>query len=73
MSNAKADVKKHADDGKDTKVKNTNGKGNGIDFSGFIRKLSGGLMIPIALLPLAGLFLGVGAGFENVALTIHDD
>ncbi len=32
----------------------------------FIQKLSRGLMIPIALLPIAGLFLGVGAGFENV-------
>jgi len=32
----------------------------------FFSKLSRGLMLPIALLPIAGLFLGVGAGFENV-------
>ncbi len=32
----------------------------------FIQKLSRGLMIPIALLPIAGLFLGIGAGIENI-------
>ncbi len=32
----------------------------------FFSKLSRGLMLPIAMLPIAGLFLGVGAGFENV-------
>ncbi len=32
----------------------------------FFSKLSRGLMLPIALLPIAGLFLGVGAGIENV-------
>ena len=32
----------------------------------FFSKLSRGLTIPIALLPIAGLFLGIGAGFENV-------
>ena len=32
----------------------------------FFSKLSRGLMLPIALLPIAGLFLGIGAGFENV-------
>ena len=32
----------------------------------FFGKMSRGLMLPIALLPIAGLFLGVGAGFSNV-------
>ncbi len=66
MSKAKTDVAKHAKAGKanDTQVKETKDRSGAIN--GFIRKLSGGLMIPIALLPLAGLFLGVGAGFENV-------
>jgi len=32
----------------------------------FFQKLSRGLMLPIALLPIAGLFLGVGAGIENL-------
>ncbi len=39
----------------------------------FVQKLSRGLMIPIALLPIAGLFLGVGAGFENVVNQAIDD
>ncbi len=47
-----------------TKVKETK------DIKGFMQaffsKLSRGLMLPIALLPIAGLFLGVGAGVENV-------
>lgn len=34
----------------------------------FFQKLSRGLMLPIALLPIAGLFLGVGAGIENVMI-----
>ena len=33
----------------------------------FIGKLSKGLMLPIALLPLAGIFLGVGAAIQNIA------
>ncbi len=33
---------------------------------GFFQKLSRGLMLPIAILPIAGLFLGVGAGIENI-------
>ncbi len=32
----------------------------------FFGKLSRGLMLPIAILPIAGLFLGVGAGIENI-------
>lgn len=32
----------------------------------FMSKLSKGLMLPIALLPIAGLFLGGGAGIENI-------
>ncbi len=32
----------------------------------FFQKLSRGLMLPIAILPIAGLFLGVGAGIENI-------
>ncbi|NOQ50160.1 MAG: PTS sugar transporter [Mycoplasmataceae bacterium] len=34
----------------------------------FLSKLSRGLMIPIAVLPIAGLFLGVGAGISNVLI-----
>jgi PTS system glucose-specific IIC component len=33
----------------------------------FISKLSKGLMLPIALLPIAGIFLGVGAAIQNIA------
>ncbi len=73
MSKAKTDVEAHAKGGNkanDTQVKEVKDKRSikDIDVSGFIRKLSSGLMIPIALLPIAGLFLGVGAGFENVYL-----
>lgn len=38
-----------------------------------VAKLSRGLMLPIALLPIAGLFLGVGAGFENIISQIMGD
>lgn len=58
-------------DSSDSKVKKEKSK-VGSAVSGFIRKLSGGLMIPIALLPIAGLFLGIGAGFENVYLQASD-
>ena len=34
---------------------------------GFISKLAKGLMLPIALLPIAGIFLGVGAAIQNIA------
>jgi PTS system glucose-specific IIC component len=33
----------------------------------FISKLAKGLMLPIALLPIAGIFLGVGAAIQNIA------
>jgi PTS system glucose-specific IIC component len=36
-----------------------------------IAKLSRGLMLPIAMLPIAGLFLGIGATIVN--LTTKDD
>ncbi len=36
----------------------------------FLSKLSRGLMLPIALLPIAGIFLGVGAGFANLYTNI---
>lgn len=45
-------------------VKETRASGGGM--SAFFSKLSRGLMLPIAMLPIAGLFLGVGAGFSNV-------
>ncbi len=48
-------------------MKNSRLKGEGA--TGFIRKLSRGLMLPIALLPIAGLFLGIGAGVVNVLNT----
>ena len=32
----------------------------------FFQKLSRGLMLPIALLPIAGMFLGIGAGTINI-------
>ncbi len=38
----------------------------------FFSKLSRGLMLPIAMLPVAGLFLGVGAGIENVIKQFMD-
>lgn len=34
--------------------------------SGFLSKFSQGLMIPIAVLPIAGLFLGIGSGLINI-------
>ncbi len=45
-------------------VKETRTSGGGM--GAFFSKLSRGLMLPIAMLPIAGLFLGVGAGFSNV-------
>jgi PTS system glucose-specific IIC component len=39
----------------------------------FFSKLSRGLMLPIALLPIAGLFLGIGAGVENIILQVNPD
>ncbi|RKX66931.1 MAG: hypothetical protein DRP42_02035 [Tenericutes bacterium] len=33
-----------------------------------MQKLSKGLMLPIAILPIAGLFLGIGAGIENILI-----
>ncbi len=45
-------------------MKETRTSGGGM--GAFFSKLSRGLMLPIAMLPIAGLFLGVGAGFENV-------
>lgn len=39
----------------------------------FFSKLSRGLMLPIALLPIAGLFLGVGAGIVNVIKVANPD
>ena len=35
------------------------------DVKGFFSKLSRGLMLPISLLPIAGLFLGIGAAIVN--------
>ncbi|BDV02499.1 MAG: PTS sugar transporter [Candidatus Hepatoplasma vulgare] len=40
---------------------------------GAISKLSKGLMLPIALLPIAGLFLGVGSGISNIMNTVGVD
>ncbi len=45
-------------------MKKTRTSGGGM--GAFFSKLSRGLMLPIAMLPIAGLFLGVGAGFSNV-------
>ncbi len=45
-------------------MKETRTSGGGL--GGFFSKLSRGLMLPIAMLPIAGLFLGVGAGMVNV-------
>ncbi len=49
------------------KEKRTSGNGSVRDF---LQKLSRGLMIPIALLPVAGLFLGIGAGWINIYNTV---
>lgn len=40
---------------------------------GFLSKLSKGLMLPIAVLPIAGLFLGVGSGIINIMDTVGLD
>ncbi len=48
----------------DTAIKNSRIPQGAI--KAFISKLSRGLMIPIAVLPVAGLFLGIGAGIENI-------
>lgn len=37
-----------------------------LGLSGFLSKFSQGLMIPIAILPIAGLFLGIGSGIVNI-------
>lgn len=53
----------------------SNIKGNRMEkgaVSSFISKLSKGLVIPIALLPVAGLFLGIGAGIENIMRDVFD-
>ncbi len=54
-----------------TKTKVNNKKTNG-GVQDFLSKLSRGLMLPVALLPVAGLFLGVGAGFENLYKVKHE-
>ncbi len=51
-------------------MKETRTSGGGM--GAFFSKLSRGLMLPIALLPVAGLFLGVGAGFANVITQAMD-
>lgn len=38
-----------------------------IDIKEFIAKLSRGLMLPVAMLPIAGLFLGIGSAIVNNA------
>ena len=50
-------------------MKDSRLSGNG-GIKEFFSKLSRGLTIPIALLPIAGLFLGIGAGFENVVAQV---
>ncbi len=45
-------------------MKETRTSGGGM--RNFFSKLSRGLMLPIAMLPIAGMFLGVGAGMVNV-------
>jgi PTS system glucose-specific IIC component len=40
---------------------------------GFLSKLSKGLMLPIAVLPIAGLFLGIGSGIINIFDTVGLD
>lgn len=46
-------------------VEYTRSSGNG-GVKAFLQKLSKGLMLPVAVLPLAGLLLGLGAGFANI-------
>lgn len=46
---------------------------SGAGANSFFSKLSRGLMLPIAMLPIAGLFLGVGAGFGNVVDQVIPD
>lgn len=47
--------------------------GNNGGGGGAISKLSKGLMLPIALLPIAGLFLGIGSGISNIMATAGVD
>ncbi len=44
----------------------SNDKSQSAGLSGFLSKFSQGLMIPIAVLPIAGLFLGIGSGLINI-------
>lgn len=37
-------------------------------FKSIIQRLGRGLMLPIAILPIAGLFLGIGAGINNALI-----
>jgi PTS system glucose-specific IIC component len=47
-----------------SEIKKTRSKGN---FKEVIAKLSRGLMLPVAMLPIAGLFLGLGATITNLS------
>ncbi|BDV03671.1 MAG: PTS sugar transporter [Candidatus Hepatoplasma scabrum] len=52
-----------------TRAKDSKGEG----VRGFLSKLSKGLMLPIAVLPIAGLFLGIGSGIINIMDTVGLD
>lgn len=45
---------------------------NNLKGRGFLSKLSKGLMLPVALLPAAGLMLGIGSGITNV-INMYDE
>jgi PTS system glucose-specific IIC component len=49
--------------GEVTAVKNKNGKDGHI--REFLSKLSRGLMLPVAMMPVAGMLLGIGSAFTS--------
>lgn len=55
---------------KEHKVKKTTRVGSAI--KDFLSKLSRGLMLPIAMLPIAGLFLGIGSAIATQAQNAHN-
>lgn len=46
---------------------------NKLKNNGFLSKLSKGLMLPVAILPAAGLMLGIGSGITNIIIMIDPD
>ena len=43
-----------------------------ISLFGQLQRIGKALMVPVAILPAAGLLLGLGAGFQNMYKEIND-